>query len=72
MVMHGCGCLSSIFLTLFYSNLLVFKNHIGVIFPMVICWCMWLERNNAHFRGGSCDPLTVICQVDQFMELLGV
>ncbi|XP_027157997.1 uncharacterized protein LOC113759614 [Coffea eugenioides] len=69
--MDGCGSLSSVFLTWLHSTPLASKNHIRVFFPIVICWCLWLERNDTQFRGVPCESGRVIRQVDQFMELLG-
>ena len=66
------GACLQFFLLWYYSNPLASKEHVWVFFLVVICWFLWLERNNAHFRDSSCQASNIICQVNQFMELFGV
>jgi hypothetical protein len=35
-------------------------QHLSMItLPTVVCWCIWLDRNNIIFNGGSTLPLVV-------------
>lgn len=68
---NGARGVSSSLMSWVLSHRWVSLNHIRVIVPVVILWCIWYARNKAKFEGVAMRAQYVIWQVGNLIARLG-
>nr|XP_027075960.1 uncharacterized protein LOC113699812 [Coffea arabica] len=67
----NCTSMAAVFIAWFLTSEALSKTHIRVLIPIVVCWFLWLARNQERFQGGRWEINRIIREVDSFMEQLG-
>nr|XP_027101056.1 uncharacterized protein LOC113720378 [Coffea arabica] len=67
----NCTSMAAVFIAWFLTSEAMSKTHIRVLIPIVVCWFLWLARNQERFQGGRWEVNRIIREVDSFMEQLG-
>nr|XP_027082338.1 uncharacterized protein LOC113704655 [Coffea arabica] len=69
--LSNCTSMAAVFIAWFLTYEALLKTHIKVLIPIVVCWFLWLARNQERFQGGRWEVNRIIREVDSFMEQLG-
>ncbi|XP_027098924.2 uncharacterized protein [Coffea arabica] len=69
--LSNCPSMASVFISWYFTSATSAKNHIRVFMPLVVCWFLWVARNQERFQGVRWEVNKIIREVDYFWEQLG-
>ncbi|XP_071920627.1 uncharacterized protein [Coffea arabica] len=69
--LQNCWSMASVFVAWYLSSPSSSKNHIRAFMPVVVCWFLWLARNQERYHGVRWGSIKIIHEVDVFLEQLG-
>ncbi|XP_071939796.1 uncharacterized protein [Coffea arabica] len=69
--LQNCLSMASVFVAWYFTSPSSSKNHIRAFMPVVVCWFLWLARNQERYHGVRWGSDRIIHEVDDFLEQLG-
>nr|XP_027068031.1 uncharacterized protein LOC113693644 [Coffea arabica] len=69
--LRNCSSMASVFVSWHFTSVSSAKDHIRVVMPIVVCWFLWLARNQERYQGLRWEVGKILCEVDYFLEQLG-
>nr|XP_027093693.1 uncharacterized protein LOC113714094 [Coffea arabica] len=63
--------MASVFVSWHFTSVSSAKDHIRVVMPIVVCWFLWLARNQERYQGLRWEVCKILREVDYFLEQLG-
>ncbi|XP_071926081.1 uncharacterized protein [Coffea arabica] len=69
--LRNCSRMASIFLSWHITAPTSAKEHIRAVLPIIVCWFIWLARNQERYQGMRWGVDKILREVDCFLDQLG-
>nr|XP_027120329.1 uncharacterized protein LOC113737276 [Coffea arabica] len=69
--LRNCSSMTSIFISWHFTSASSTKDHIRAVMPVVVCWFLWLARNQERYQGRRWEVGRILREMDCFLDQLG-